>query len=266
MKKILIATTIEDKSLPLFFSQKNTHDNTIDILLLEEKLNDIKNFVQKKTFDLIYIRDPFNAGHINNIDKKIELIINFNKETKFVDNIETINDIYWEDKWVQYKILKKFMPETIIMKKNKFYNLSNWFIKKRISCRGRGIVLNLKKIKANYQTYIVQKKINIKKEYRVFCVKQKICQIITGKKLIIEDPINNKVKVKILEPQKIPKKIDSFIKKINKLIKFDFIGYDIAENINNELKIIEVNRSPQFLVFYQETNINLAAELINSLI
>lgn len=85
--KILIITTINDLSIPLFLMAAKKLNITCDFLFYEQKEQDFKNI--GKSHDHIYMRDPFNhtydIDHIKNITTEI---IHNTDPTKIIDNLD----------------------------------------------------------------------------------------------------------------------------------------------------------------------------------
>jgi glutathione synthase/RimK-type ligase-like ATP-grasp enzyme len=97
-------------------------------------------------------------------------------------------------------------------------------------------------------------------EYRVFVVKNRILPMATIKTITIND--NSWAQIKTHSAVWINDSLRVFIEGVQKRIKFDLVGYDVAKLKNGQYKIIEVNRSPQFLAYHRETNINVIEELL----
>lgn len=261
-KALLIVTTYEDLSLPLFFSHKITNKYNIKILLFHETLhNFLDTFKHSCFFDLIYVRDPFNGIEVQNLLKKLIVLLDNIKAKSYIDNLLSPEDVFIEDKWKQYEIFYEFMPKSLIFTKDMPYDLDRQIIKKRVSSRGRGIVIDPKKI-TEPSKYLIQEKLNIKNEYRIFAIKGKTVKTIVGKQFVYDQQLN-KVRVIIQPALQISHKALKFVESLNNKHKLDFVGYDIAELKNGNFKLIEVNRSPQFIVFYKKTGINLAEKLFD---
>lgn len=261
-KSLLIVTTYEDLSLPLFFNYQVTRKFKIKILLFHETLQDFKDSLKNNSFfDLTYIRDPFNGVEVKNIQEKLNFLINEVQSKKQIDNITRTEDVFIEDKWKQYEIFNNFMPKTSIFSKKTAYNENKQIIKKRISSRGRGIIFDLKLIKKPSE-YLIQEKLNIKNEYRILAIKGKTVKTIVGKQFTFDQQLN-KVRVKIQSAEKINTDTLEFVESLNKKHQLDFVGYDLAELQDGSYKLIEINRSPQFIAFYRKTGINLAEKLFD---
>ncbi len=136
MKKLLIITTTNDLSLNLFFSYNISKKYNISVLLFEENLDNFVYFLENNTFDNYYIRDPFNAD-AQQIREKLEKIFELIPQEKFLDNTKTIEDVFFEDKWLQYQDFKDFIPETQILKNISDIDNPHYITKKRISSRAK---------------------------------------------------------------------------------------------------------------------------------
>lgn len=259
-KKLIVLTTYQDKSLPLFFSEKVKNDYEIEIFLFHESLPIFEQKFKNSEYTDLYIRDPFNGKTVDYLEEKLNVCFAKNKHTNLIDNLETVADVYFEDKWLQYQTLKEFMPQTQILESLN-YDLDTSFIKKRISSRAKGIVFNLESV-GEKNEYIVQPKLPIKHEYRIFSVNSEILLRATYKKLIVKQKENNEASVRIMDLVEVDDELKSFVEKIDAKLKFDFIGYDIARLADDSLVLIEANRSPQFLMYYEKTGINLAEKLL----
>lgn len=224
-------------------------------------LNDILK-LSSKSYDFIYIRDPFTNPSIspNDLRSKLAAIIESLSAKKIVDNIHAVSDIYYEDKWTQYQDYSKFMPETRLLEPGDEANQS-WFVKKRMSSRSKGVVFDTSAIAENHDEYIIQSRMKIINEYRVYSV---LGEIITqaGQKA---SKTETNAKTTVLDVETLPNEVITFAKNIEKINKFDFVGYDIAKLENGDLKLIEANRGPQFAGYYRESGVNLASLFLEKL-
>jgi len=260
MKKVLVITTTNDISLPLFFLDAN-ENLSIQVILYED---DAKTFsqvnAQLESFDIIYARDPFNSNMVKEWEDKIKPILETisNKAIKSIDNIRDIKDFYIEDKWEQYQLLNEYMPNTqILLSKTKF-SPETQIIKKRISSRSKGILFEIDGIQDPSQ-YIVQEKLQIEQEFRVFTCFDEIISPAVYKSSKTKDI---KVKIDRTKTKEIDHKLNLFIRQVLDRLNLDFLGIDVALTKDNEYQLIEINRSPQFKAFYEATNINLAPQVL----
>jgi hypothetical protein len=153
MKSLLIITTKKDSSVSLFLSKKNLSKIKIDFVFFDLPFLDfIKKLENMEYYDFIYVRDPFNAPFLKrDINKKLhEIFSHRGLKNYFVDNLKSIEDIYFEDKWIQYQTFFSFMPKTFLFE-NIFQlenlNVSHFLAKKRIASRGKGTLFDIKKLK-----------------------------------------------------------------------------------------------------------------------
>lgn len=259
MKNFALITTIADKSADLF----STHEiqKKIKVLKLDYSLND-SEFADKLTQlnpELIYLRDPFNTLNysLENIQKKVDICKAVNPV--FVDKTADLEDLLFEDKWVQYQQFGEFMAETKVFTDPANYKPGNFIYKPRISSRARGI--NFDKMPESDASYIQQEKLNIKQEFRIFVLFGKILPQIALRSSKTE---NSKVKQKEIIKIQDVQGLEDFVRKILPLVKFDLVGLDIAVLENSEFRLIEVNRSPQFLAYHRDSRVNLAEHLLEN--
>lgn len=263
MKKLLIITTINDLSIPLFLV--NEVSNLIDVkfCFFHESLSIIKNKIESTNFDCIYIRDPFTGPYNeNDLKNKLNFIINNSPKTYLIDNVKSPEDVYFEDKWFQYRIFSRYMLPTYLLSdlEDNKKNL-NYIIKKRISSRSKGIVFNKEAIpEKNVNDYIIQEKIDIEKEYRVYVIFNEIIETVG-----IKSSKTDNSKAKVINAEKINRRLKEFVQKIIVNNKFDLLGLDVAL-AQDQYYLIEINRSPQFIKFYTQTQINIAEFFVKKLL
>ena len=260
MQKTLIITTTNDISLPLFFLNLPANLQ-IEIILYEDELAKFKKLAQDlPSFKLIYARDPFNSIMVQNWEQKIQPIVEAinTQPIQSIDHVTTIKDFYLEDKWEQYQLLSQFMAPTKILEASDTFNPKIQFIKKRISSRAKGIIFDLNQID-NPSRYILQDKLNIQEEYRIFTL---FNQVISPAVYKSSKTQTSKVKIDRSKTKIINPELAKFVQQILNQLNLDFTGLDIALTTQNEYRLIEVNRSPQFKAFYETTGINLASELL----
>lgn len=259
---MLIITTVNDLSLPLFLTQKIQKKLKIDFCFFHENTREIKEKLTSNKYNYIYIRDPFNdIFDKKNIEEKLNIIIRNQKDSNIVDNLKKIGDIYLEDKWRQYQLFSEFMPKTKILKNIKDVDNTSFIAKKRISSRARGIVFDSKDLIDNkLSDYIVQNKIKIDKEYRIYVIFNEIV-----KEGMIKSSKTENSRVRIIGAEKISSKMADFVKNIIKKNKFDFIGLDIVQS-GDSLYLLEINRSCLFNGYFRITGINLAEMFVDKLL
>lgn len=261
MKKLLIVTKLIDLSIPFFLTQKIRHKIDIDFCFYHESMDEIKERLTSCHYDYIYIRDPFHfTSEKSEFEEKIRFILKHCKDSYMIDSIQDLEDIYFEDKWAQYQIFSAFMPKTQILKDAKELN-DRKIIKKRISSRSKGIVFDAKDLSGkDVSEYIIQDKINIEKELRIYVIFDEIIKTASIKTSKTEES-----KVHVTATETLSPELENFVQEIIKKTKFDFMGLDIVKE-KNELYLLEVNRSCFFTGFFRETSMNLAEVFIDKLL
>lgn len=109
---------------------------------------------------------------------------------------------------------------------------------------------------------IIQEKIDIKKEYRIFILADKILGIVEKlppKGSLVANYAAGSTFLKC----DLPLNIRNEALKITKQLGIDIAGFDIAEDKNGNFFTLEVNRCPEFKAFSEATSINVAKEIIN---
>lgn len=256
MRKVLIFTTREDLSLPLFFTWRIKQSWNINIILYDEQLDSFTESLPDRS-DLIYLRDPFttNIAH-SDIAAKLEAITQKSYTSLYIDNIKNYDDISFEDKWNQYLRLKDYMPHTQLLSSESVYDNTK-IIKKRIASRGKGLIFNLP-TGGDLDIYIIQEKLQIETEYRIFSLRGNIIP------QAIRKNTTNGNQIKAIDYVSVPENLMQYVGEIDAHLHMDFLGYDIAQLDDGSYKLIEVNRSPQFKAFHRLVGINLAENLLDS--
>ncbi len=257
MKKLLIVTTSNDLSLPLFFLSKN-ENLAIEVLLYEDSHKKFQMLENKiASFEYVYFRDPFNTPLTKGWEEKTKPLLGLVKKNsiKSIDNIYEIKDFFIEDKWQQHLLLKEFMATTDILTSRSLFDPNKQFVKKRISSRSRDILFDISSIQ-NHEEYIIQEKLEIEEEYRVFSLFNKIISPAVYKS---SKTLNTKVQIDRTKTKEVDNNLERFINQILERINLDFIGFDIALTKSGEYRLIEVNRSPQFKAYFETTNQNIVA-------
>ena len=134
-----ILTTKSDQSLGFFVSKNTT------IAYFEDTDAVLKNLLHAQVFDVVYIRDPFNTGDysLDNISRKIALVRTLQPHARHVDNVTSLEDVLFEDKWKQYEMLGQFMAPTILASDVVFVE-GKHIAKKRVSARSKDILLSVR--------------------------------------------------------------------------------------------------------------------------
>lgn len=262
MKKLLIITTIHDLSIPLFLVHDVISCIAVEFIFFHESIEVIKNKIESSKFDYMYIRDPFTCPYQeNDLNNKLKFIIDHKNTSYLIDNIDSIKDVYFEDKLLQYKLLSNFMKKTKIFSEYNNEFDPNYIIKKRISSRGKGIIFNKSDVPKKYSSdYIIQERIPIDKEYRVYVICNEIVDTVS-----IKSSKTQTTKIKIIHTEEINSELKKFVQKVIVNNKFDLIGLDIAFS-QGKYYLIEINRSPQFTAFYTQTETNLAELFVKRLL
>jgi ATP-grasp domain, R2K clade family 3 len=255
--KTLVVTTISDKSSGLL-----NENFSGDVILYEETEKLIVEGSLKNDYKYVYFRDPFNTKSydIKAIKLAVDLVRVNNSSAYFVDGVKTFDDLLQEDKWLQYLVFHEFMPMTNLLSGVGDFIKASHIIKKRISSRARGVHFEYIPEYSD-GNYIVQEMMEIVKEYRVYCIGNNIINTVC-----VKSPKTALQKVKILEVEKISKDLELFSENIRPYTKkLDFYGLDIARLDDGSLRLIEINRSPQFAKFQGLSGLNLAKDFISYL-
>jgi hypothetical protein len=158
-------------------------------------------------WDFIYIRGPFVQSDFDDpsIKESIEKLLRAAKTNTYsVDGITSFSDLLQEDKWRQYELFADIMPQTKLIRSFKSHKISNWLIKKRISGRSRDIHFDVSDLSndAEPKNYIVQKRLDIKTEYRAFMVRDKLILPLEIKSSKTESTRNKAIGLKKMRPKK----------------------------------------------------------------
>ena len=233
MKKIII-TTRKDTSAEIF------RKNGWGVFLYDSINNSI--FEQKN--NIVYYRDPFNDVYRRPDEQKINSLMNKLNYLRSIDSISSFEDLVSiEDKWPQAKKFEKYMPKTKLFSQINFIP-GKHIAKKRISQRAKDILFELNNQKLD-DNWIVQELLDIKEELRVYSVFGDVVPDATIK------TSKQNGKVKVVGGRKLREDEIEMCKIIAKKSKLDFIGIDLAILDNDKMRVLEVNRSPQFSRFVE---------------
>ncbi len=250
MSKWLVITTDEDRSIDLF------RNEDVDIIYYAQHPK------KEANYDVIYFRDPFNTLEysVEELTSYVEFIQSVYPNAYYVDDTQSIDDLLFEDKWVQYKLLQDFMPSTALLKQD--MNVRGMIIKQRISSRARGIYFEIPQVEPwGLDNYIVQPRLPIRTEYRVYTIGNTVLPEATIKTTKSE---SNKVKAK--EAISISSRLREYVEAVIALLpKMDMLGLDICQLDDGSYTLLEANKSPQFLRYNELTAINLFEELRSNL-
>lgn len=253
--KTLIVTTHEDLSRRYF------EGNEVSFAYFEQDEIDFKNLVTRDPFDVIYIRDPFNNPKLSMsmIRGKLQLLYQLQSHAYYIDHANLSEHIFFEDKWLQYETLGEYMPVTTHAMANTFVN-GQHIAKKRLSSRSRDIIFTADAVPLSHD-WIIQDRLNIQEELRVYVVKGAILKLAT-----IKASKSPQSKTKVIGTRELQKAEYEFAEAVFKKIQWlDFAGFDIALT-DEGLKMLEVNRSPQFVRYNEAIGSNLANNLIADIV
>lgn len=262
MRKLLLATTVDDHSLPLFLTRRVSGKIRVFPVFFHEDPEEIRETIGDGGFDYVYIRDPFNGDvyDLSDISGKVALILEGTRGAFVLDGLRSFDDLLFEDKWRQYGILGEFMPKTEILSDVSELEGGDRIAKKRISSRARGIAFTPREIcGSEISGYVVQEMLPLEKEYRVYVVFGRIMG-----KATVKSPKRHDAKVKIIGSEAVSEDLVSFIRPILEKIPFDFVGLDIGWD-GNRFWLLEANRSCLFNGYFRETGVNLAEVLFDGL-
>lgn len=248
MPTLVILTTKEDLSLPLFFSSTLKANWIISAIFYEDLLP--QGACPSLNSDFIYLRDPFNSQlSPGEVFPVLESSFQNNKKSVFIDHLSTTDEVYLEDKWLQYLVFSDFMPHTWQLSTADSESGGSHIYKKRISSRARGI--SFVPPKNEQEKYIGQDRLKIAEEYRVLEVHHNILN-----EVLVKSSKTEIQEVKVQRALAIPSNLRDFILRVQKKHHFDLVGYDVAKTEDGNLHLIEVNRSPQIRAYVRETGVN----------
>lgn len=205
--------------------------------------------------DLVYFRDPFNDPDYQPDPFHIDQLIAQHRDAQIVDHITSFQDILeLEDKYLQSEVYQDLYPVTWLPSQHEFVPGSN-LAKPRISQRAKNIIFDLASLEGRTldDSWIIQELLDIKEELRVYVV----CGDVLDQASIKSSKASGKVKIigdRLLTPEEIV-----FVHQAMEKCPLDVVGFDIAVLPGGQYKVIEANRSPQFLRYGERTGINLAA-------
>lgn len=261
MKNILIVAKLKDKTMSYYFSQRMKEIINIHILLYEEKESIIEKYLKENKFDYIYIRNPFQATlEMPEIRSKLKIVLENTKDAYIIDSIDSVEDIFSEDKWEQYKTFMDFMPETELFHDGVKFSPTKQLLKERISSLGKGIVFSSSDI-AEGAEYVIQEKVDIDTEYRVTHFFDKIIS-----EAVIKSSKTEGTAIKAIDIVSVDNELEKYAKKVISKVKFDFIGMDIVRDKSGKLWLLEINRSCFVGGFYLHTKRNLMEEFMLELL
>ena len=241
----LLVTTKNDLSVNYF--------SNWDIIYLEDCSSvDVDIPIYKK----VYLRDPFNNPTVYTPDGSvIDAILHKSNADYYIDRVDTfVRAKKLEDKYLQYKTYGNLMPETYLATKKEFVE-GEYIIKPRISQRAKNIIFTKEELIKKYpkikNDLIIQKRMDIKEELRVYIVRGAVLSVACVK----TSKASGRVKV-VGERTLKRNEVEFALQCYSKNKKLDFIGLDVAILDDLSLKLIEVNRSPQFTRYVEFAHTN----------
>lgn len=211
--------------------------------------------------DIIYLRDPFNMGENATDERFVSSLISANPAARYVDNLTSYRDLFFEDKLVQYEIFSDLMPLTEVLTKDDYdnsrYDSSRYVVKERLNAGGKGVFFG-SGFSFQDDTYLLQEKLDIQDDYRVICVGKKVLPVAL-KRAAKRD---NESVSKTTGTYPLTKvDIEFALSVLEKVPNHDLVGLDIAM-AQGRHHLIEVNRSPQIRIFQNRTGIDVAKMII----
>lgn len=249
MARLLIVTTKKDSSLPYLLNDE------VDVAYFDDGFDAFKTNVARRHFSVIYLRDPFNTGvfSLEEIDKKLHLLTKRQPEAYYVDHAAALNDLLIEDKWRQYEQLGEWMPKTVLGDSMLSVSREN-IAKRRISSRSKNILFNVSP-GALSNEWIIQERLAIFEELRVYYLFGEVIRTASIKRPKVAGQTTKVIGLRelSLEEERFAYGIGSALPAL------DFAGLDIAVTPAG-LRLIEVNRSPQFVRYSMLREENLVED------
>ena len=212
----------------------------------------------ERDYEVIYLRDPFNVKDtmLDLFKLKINHLLQ-NQPAVYIDGVKNFSDTYdYEDKWRQWENFgASLMPQTWQADYERSKNAET-IAKKRISTRSRAVVAEIPE-DADLSEWILQNKVDIEEEIRVYVIGDRVFPIVMLKTSKFQGG-----KVKVFGTRNITDEEAAFTRKcLRRIPRIDFVGFDIARDKNNKLFLIEANRSPQFVSWEKKHSIDMANDL-----
>lgn len=245
MHSKILVTTKNDLSVNYFSSW--------DVIYLEECTS---TNIDILGYDIAYLRDPFNNPSVYTPDEAvIDSILSKANAKYYIDRVNSFARAKRiEDKYLQYKTYGDLMPETYLATKKEFVE-GEYIIKPRISQRAKNIIFTKEELIKKYpkikNDLIIQKRMDIKEELRVYIVRGAVLSVACVK----TSKASGRVKV-VGERTLKRNEVEFALQCYSKNKKLDFIGLDVAILDDLSLKLIEVNRSPQFARYVEFAHTN----------
>lgn len=212
-------------------------------------------------YDTVYIRSHFSTPELSpqNYRAEIEDLVSKalanNKDVTFIDDMYTVDAIVeFEDKWKQYEKFSEFMPHTTILTDVHDLEFTTPIYKKRVSSRGAGVTWNRGEVSGNTSDWIVQDTLDIAEEIRIYSIKGAVYPVGALRRSMTDEQKTLAVNFRELTESEIQYATEIAAKTPS----IDVLGLDIVRTKNDELFLIEANRSPGFGMFEKLTQVNLA--------
>ena len=248
MKHLVISVSVES-SLELLGQHA-------DIILLDKE----SSFEIKDFYETVYIRSHFSTPALQPlqfdaaIKSIVEQVLHVNPEVKFIDQMSTAAAITaFEDKWHQYELFSEFMPHTELLNAtNPPGSTDQAIYKRRLSSRGVGVQWTPPI--ESLGDWVRQEPLSIAEELRVYVIRGEVYPVAAIRQSKTQEQAVQAVAYRQLSPEE-----KDFALRISlKAPDLDMIGLDIVRTSDDELKLLEVNRSPGFGAFEKLTEFNLA--------
>lgn len=214
-------------------------------------------FDDTRAADLVYFRDPFNDSTYIPDPEHITRLIKHHRGVQIIDRLTSFDDIVAaEDKYLQSQRYQELYPTTWLPSQQAFIP-GKHLAKPRISQRAKDILFELGDRKLD-DNWIIQELLDIKEELRVYTVYGQIIQPAS-----IKSP-KASGKVKVIGTRELTNAEQAFVHQALQRCPLDVAGFDLAILGDGSMKIIEVNRSPQFRRYTERTGVNLATEIVKN--
>lgn len=245
-------------------SSVNLLSKHADIVLLDQAIDPDALSIYKS----IYVRSHFSTVELQpqNFRDTITAIVcqarSLNPNIHVIDGMDTVEKIVgFEDKWNQYQIYSDFMPQTRVLNTHIDSNNHKFIYKKRLSSRGLGVTTNLSEVTGLVNEWIVQEKLDIDEEVRIYVIRGKVYPMGAVRSSMTTNQKTISVNARELNNDEI-----SFASAIGQRSnELDMIGLDVARTSDGTLQLMEANRSPGFGAFAELTGVNLADVLYDDL-
>lgn len=261
--QFLLVHTLKDKIFPFFVSSQVKELVDMHFVLYEESNEYLQKFMQEHTFDYIYLHSTIHADlTMDERFQKFEVILNNKKNAYIIDSISKPDHVLLDDKWSQYQRYSEFMPPTFRPTTLDQIDFNKHFVKKSFSGRSLGVAFSKNDID-NINEYIVQDKLDIEKEYRIYTIQDEIVEPI----LVRQSKTHNQ-KTRVVNAISLTPQLKEYVQQImsNYEQPYDLMGLDIVETADNKLYLLELNPNALITAHYRLTNVNLAAVLIKKLL